>query len=262
MLFRSDAADSYYNALELELRRRFSQGLQFRANYTFAKSIDNASVLTASQGLNTPATLMDPYDSSRDRSRSAFDVAHRFGLNVTYELPLGQGKPFLGQPSGVLGKLVSGWQLNAIFNAQSGLPFTPTLGFNRSRNGDSRAPDRPDLAPGIAKATAAATGPNRWFDPTQFALPAAGTYGNVGRDVLSAPGLTELDLSLFKITKISERFNLQFRVEAFNLANRANFGVPFAVVSSASGAIPGSAGRIASTATTSRQLQFGLKLIW
>ena len=258
-----DAGDSYYNGLELEAIRRFSRGFQFRANHTFAKSMDNGSSLATGQSLHTPALILDPDDPRRDRSRSSYDVQHRFSLNASYELPLGRGKTFLGQASEVLDKLVTGWQLNAILNIQSGLPFTPILGFNRSRNGDTRAPDRPSFAPGTTQVrTFSSAGPNRWFDPTQFVLPAAGTYGNVGRTILVGPSQTALDISLFKTTEISERFNLQFRFETFNLLNHANFGLPLNVVLDPNGNVRGSAGRITSTATTSRQIQFGLKLIW
>jgi hypothetical protein len=103
--------------------------------------------------------------------------------------------------------------------------------------------------------------PSRWFDPNAFLLPTPGTWGNLGRGVFSGPGLASLDLSLFKTTSLSERAGLQFRVEGFNLLNRSNFGAPSANVFTA-GAISSTAGLITTTATTSRQIQFGLKLIF
>lgn len=104
--------------------------------------------------------------------------------------------------------------------------------------------------------------PERWYDPNAFALPEAGTFGNVGRNVLVGPGFQEVDLSLFKTTRLSEQFNLQFRVETFNLFNHTNFALPSAIALTPSGAPASAAGRITRTATTSRQIQFGLKLNW
>jgi hypothetical protein len=103
--------------------------------------------------------------------------------------------------------------------------------------------------------------PNQWFNPNAFVLPTPGTYGNLGRGTFTGPGLADFDLSLFKDTSISERATIQFRSEFFNLLNRANFGTPNAIVFSGSN-YSGSAGLVTSTTTTSRQIQFGLKLIF
>jgi hypothetical protein len=105
--------------------------------------------------------------------------------------------------------------------------------------------------------------PNRYFDPNAFVIPANGTYGNVGRDTLIGPGLALLDVSLLKQAQISEKLNLQFRAEAFNMLNHANFGTPNPVVFTQDSSAPSSiAGLITSTSTTSRQIQLGLKVIW
>jgi hypothetical protein len=146
---------------------------------------------------------------------------------------------------------------------QDGFPFTPLLGFSRSRDGNtSNFADRPDIAPGrkIDDSIYENNSAERWFDPTVFALQTAGTYGNAGRDILKAPGLVSLDASLFKTTYITERLNLQFRAEFFNLLNRTNLGIPATVVLTTAGVPASSAGRISRTSTTSRQIQFGLKL--
>jgi len=102
--------------------------------------------------------------------------------------------------------------------------------------------------------------PNLWYDPTAFALPVAGTYGDVGRNVLIVPGLRSFDLSLFKSTRLTERWNLQFRAEVFNLFNHPNFGVPSPIVLTTSGAPAAAAGLLSATSTSSRQIQFGVKL--
>ena len=103
--------------------------------------------------------------------------------------------------------------------------------------------------------------PDHWFNPQAFILPTPGTYGDVGRGVLRGPGLADLDLSLFKNTALSEKMNLQFRAESFNLLNRANFGTPNDIIF-ASGRYSPSAGLITTTATSSRQIQLSLKLIF
>src|SRR5207247_10659646 len=123
-------------------------------------------------------------------------------------------------------KLESGWQLNMIVNLQSGSRFTHTLGFNQSRDGDTNLPDRPDLAPGRTLKDIYLRTPEHWVDATAFTLPLAGTYGNVGRNVLTGPSLKTVDLSIFKTTRVTEQVTLQFRAEAFNVLNRANFGIP------------------------------------
>jgi hypothetical protein len=142
----------------------------------------------------------------------------------------------------------------------SGFPFTPQIGSNQSGDGDTRNPDRPSLNPTFSEPIVLGS-PNQWFNPKAFSLPLAGTFGDLGRGVFSGPGLAEVDASLFKTTAITERTNLQFRAEFFNVLNRANFGTPNATVFS-NGAISPSAGLITATATTSRQIQFGLKLIF
>ena len=158
------------------------------------------------------------------------------------------------------GKLIGGWQLNGIVTLLTGFPFTPQIGSNRSGDGDTRNPDRPSVNPAFSGPVLLRT-PNQWFNPNAFVLPVPGTYGNLGRETLTGPGLADVDISLFKNTRITERTSLQFRAEFFNLFNHPNFGTPNAIVFS-NGAISPTAGLITATATTSRQIQFGLKLIF
>jgi hypothetical protein len=142
----------------------------------------------------------------------------------------------------------------------SGFPVTPQVGSNRSGDGDTRNPDRPNFNPSFTGPVIKGQ-PNQWFDPKAFLPPAPGTYGNVGRGTLVGPGLASADVSLFKTTRLAERMSLQIRGEFFNVLNHANFATPNAAVFSGT-AISGSAGLITATATTSRQIQFGMKLIF
>ncbi len=259
----SDSGYSHYNALQLNLARRTSSGLDFRANYTWSKGLDNSSALTRHDAENTPPDVLDPFDPQRDYGLSAFDIRHRFTFSGGYELPLGYGRRFVSAASGLSAKIASGWQVNTVIAVQSGFPLTPLLGFNNSRNGNTGNPDRPDLARGVKSYSTIIVGtPNEWFNPNAFVLPPAGTYGDVGRTVLRGPGLADLDFSLFKNEQISEKLSLQFRAEFFNVLNRANFGIPGLVVLNRDGTVSPSAGLITATATPSRQIQFGLKLRW
>jgi hypothetical protein len=149
--------------------------------------------------------------------------------------------------------------LNGIATLLSGFPFTPQVGSNRSGDGDTRNPDRPSLNPSFTGPVILGS-PNRWFNPNAFILPAAGTWGTLGRGTFTGPGLANVDISLMKNTAITQGVTLQFRTEFFNALNHANFGPPNATVFSG-GASSASAGLITTTATTSRQIQFGLKLI-
>jgi hypothetical protein len=253
---------SSYNALNIDVSHRLTSGFQLRGVYTFAKSLDDGTAVNSSVGTNAPGFVMYPGNPKLDWGPSTSDVRHVAVINGSYELPFGHGKPFLRDLSGWREKFVSGWVLSGIETVQSGFPFTPQLGFNPTNNGDSRNPIRPSWNPSFAGPVILG-GPNQYFNPNAFILPPAGTYGNAGRDVLIGPGLAELDASLLKNTAISERVNLQFRAEFFNLLNRANFATPNPVVFSSAGTIPSpTAGVITSTSTTSRQIQFGLKLLW
>jgi hypothetical protein len=160
----------------------------------------------------------------------------------------------------VADRLVSGWQVNSVVTVLSGFPFSPVIGSNRSGNGDTIAPDRPSLNPAFSGPMIVGS-VNEWFNPNAYVLPTAGTFGDLRRGTLTGPGLAEVDSSLFKDTRISERMTLQFRAEFFNIANHANFRIPNTVVFSGS-SISSSAGIITATSTTSRQIQFGLKLIF
>jgi len=252
--------NSSYNALQIDVSHRFSSGLQFRANYTWSKDLDMNSGLTGAQANNQAQMILDRNDLRRDWGPSAYNLPNQANLSGSYELPFGKGKPWANNFGGLGSRLVSGWQLNSIVTLESGFPFTPQIGSNRSGDGDTRNPDRPSLNPAFSGPVIEGN-PNQWFNPSAFKLPTAGTYGNLGRGVFQGPGLAEVDASLFKDTVISERTHLQFRAEVFNLLNHTNLGTPNATVFS-NGAISPTAGLITATTTTSRQIQFGLKLIF
>jgi Carboxypeptidase regulatory-like domain len=253
---------SSYNALQVDISHRMSHGFQIRGAYTWSKSLDDGTALNSSVGANAPGFVMFPLNPKLDWSPSTSDARHIAAINSSYELPFGAGRKFLKSGHGVAPKLAGGWTLSAIETLQSGLPFTPQLGFNPTNNGDSRNPIRPSWNPAFSGPVILG-GPTQYFNPNAFILPPTGTYGNVGRDVLYGPGLATTDVSLAKNEKLSEKLRVQFRAEFFNVFNRVNFGSPNAVVFSSATTVPSAtAGVITGTATTSRQIQFGMKLLW
>jgi hypothetical protein len=256
---------SSYNALQVDLNRRFSGGLTLRGVYTFSKVLDDGDSVNATTSGGGPALASNPFNLRSDKGRGSFDVTHIGVANVTYALPIGRGGRFFSNGEGVTSRLISGWTVNSIVTLQTGFPFSPQLSYNPSNNGDTRNPVRPFANPAFNGPVILGS-PNKWFDPNAFVaasnIPAnGGFYGNVGRDTLVGPGLATWDFSALKDTRITERLNIQFRAEIFNLLNRANFDLPNAVVFTPSGVSP-TAGAITSTSTTSRQVQFGLKLLW
>ena len=160
-------------------------------------------------------------------------------------------------------KLIGNWQWNGILNVRSGYPIVPLVGSNRSGNGDARNPDVPNWNPDFkGKVILGVDGfkkTGHYFDPNALSLPLAGTFGNVARGALFGPGYVNLNTSLFKRIPLKESLNLQFRVEAFNVLNHANFDTPELIIFSERD-IAGSAGVIRDITTRERQIQFALRL--
>jgi hypothetical protein len=257
---------SNYNGLEVDVRRQLSHGLQLRGVYTFASNLDDGSAWNTSVSANTPAFVMYPGNPGLDYGPAATNIRHAAAINGTWELPFSDG--LLANP--VAKQLVGGWSVSGIATIQSGFPLSPQLGYNPTGSGDTRNPVRPNLAPNFHGPLYAKT-VAQWFNPAAFTAPYPGTFGNVGRDTLTGPGLAELDLALVKNTTIHEGLHAQFRAEFFNVLNRANFTTPNPVVFS-SGPTPkaptaevepsATAGVVSATSTTSRQIQFGLKILF
>ena len=254
--------DSSYNAMQIDLNHRFSGGLVLRGVYTWSKTLDDGDSLNPTTSGSEPAVVANPFDIRADKGLANFDVRNAAAISASYALPFGPGKQFLQNASGFGKTVVAGWTLNTIITMQGGFPFTPQLSYNPSNNGDGKDPVRPFVNPFFTGPVITGN-PNGWFNTSAFlAYPnASGFYGNLGRDTLIGPGLATWDMSVHKDFRIRERLALQFRAEAFNLLNRANFGFPNPVAYSTSGTSP-TAGVITNTSTTSRQIQLSLKLIW
>jgi len=253
-----------YHALNVSLLKRATRGLTFKANYSYSKALDLNSAILAPSGENEPANLVSAYNRNLNKGVAAYNPVHQFNSNFSYQLPFGAGQRFGGGASGRLNRLIGGWQWNGIVTAQTGFPFTPQIGFNNSGTGDGAVPDIADRNPNFKGPVILGT-VDHWFDPRAFSMPIAGTFGNAGRGAYRGPGLFNVDTSLFKRIPIRENVTLQFRVEAFNVLNRANFAFPNQVVfqgNSSNYSYSESAGQTTNTATASRQLQLALKLLF
>lgn len=248
-------ANSNYHSLQARFQQRLDFGLAVLGSYTWSKSIDDASNFFTSAG--DPNFPQDSNNLRPERGRSNFDVRHRLSLSYVYDLPFGKGKRYLTD-NGWVSTLLSGWQTLGIVTWQTGRPFTVALLPEIDNSGTGRsalgfgANDRPNVVgnPILGQPT-----PDQWFNTSAFTFPAPGTFGNAGRNILEGPGYQNVNVSLVKNTGLSERFNLQFRVEAFNLFNHPNFNLPDNFLGSPT------FGRITS-ARDPRHIQFGVKLLF
>src|SRR3989475_4695457 len=254
-----------YHAMNVSVLKRATRGLTFKANYSFSKALDLNSAILAPSGENEPTNLVSPFNRNLNKGVAAYNPAHQFNTNFSYQLPFGSGQRFGGGASGWMNRLIGGWQWNGIATAQTGFPFTPTIGFNNSGTGEGTQPtDVADRNPNFKGPVILGT-VDHWFDPRAFSMPIAGTFGNAGRSAYRGPNLFNVDTSLFKRIPLRESVTLQFRAEAFNVLNRANFAFPNSVVfqgNSANYSYSESAGQITNTATTARLIQFALKLLF
>jgi hypothetical protein len=256
---------SNYHALQVDVNRRFSQGFSLRGVYTWSKALDDGDSLNGTAAANAPGLVSNPFNLRADYGLATYDVRHIAVINGVYQLPFGRGRALGRGLEGWRNVLASGGSVNSIITIQSGFPFTPQLSYNPSNNGDTRNPVRPFVNPDFSGPIVLGK-PNQWFNPNAFLAPSnvagnLGFYGNLGRDTLIGPGLATWDFSALKETTLRERLIVQFRAEIFNLLNRANLNTPNLIAFTPSG-VSGTAGAITSTSTTSRQVQFGLKLIW
>jgi hypothetical protein len=254
--------DSSYNSLQADLNHRFSHDLSLRGVYTWSKALDDGDSLNSTTAGNAPGLVSNPNDIKADWGPATYDVRNLGVISVVYGLPFGNGKRFATGLGKFGNGAVSGWSVNSLVVIQAGFPFTPQLSYNPSNNGDTRNPVRPFANPNF-HGSAILGKPSQWFNPSAFLQPPAnsGFFGNLGRDTLVGPGLATWDFSAVKETALYERLNLQFRAEIFNLLDRANFNTPNLIVFTPTG-VSGTAGAISSTSTTSRQVQFGVKLLW
>jgi hypothetical protein len=240
---------SNYQGLSFVFRQQGFKGLTMLASYTWSHTTDIGA------DSNGGSNVMDPYNWRRDYGNANWDIRHRFVSSFNYELPF-----FLSSSSKLLKNTLGGWQANGVITVQTGFPFT--VGISADQANAGRGAQRPDV---IAPVTVNC-GPGyltNCISGSSFALPSLYTYGNLGRNTFTGPGLVNADLSFFKNIALAERFKLQFRTELFNSLNHPAFSNP-AVTWTPSSVTPGATnfGSITTTSNNNRQIQFGLKLLF
>jgi hypothetical protein len=243
--------NSDYNSLGVKLQQRFARGLTFVAAYTWSRSIDNGSNVRQHNGdVQNP---QNTYDLRDERGLSNFQVEHRSVNSIVWELPVGKGRRWLnlgGLPNAMLG----GWQLSSIVTMQTGLPFTLLSGLDAANTG-GQGNQRPS-ATGVSPNPPNGRNTQQWFNTTAFTLPPPYTFGNVGRNAMIGPGLFSWDFSMLKEFPMFESHRLEARFEAFNFLNHPSFGAPDSTLTDTA------FGKISSTATIMRQIQFALKYVF
>jgi len=256
-------ADSYYDALQVDFAKRASHGFDFHAAYTWGKSIDTLSATEADDAFPNGLFNQFFFNPRTSRGLSDFNVAQAVVASFNWEIP--------GPESNwkVVRWAASGWQLGGLYKASTGQPFTAILGGDPVGQKVDETSEPPDRITGPGCQTLTNPGnPDHYIKTQCLAFPnPSNRWGNLGRNTLIGPGQSKLDASIFKnnrIQRISETFNAQFRAEFFNILNHTNFSSPTSnnVVFDQNGVPVPSAGLITSTQTTSRQIQFALKLIW
>ena len=290
--------DSFYEGLQLGVQKRMSHGLQVQGSFTWGKSIDNNSGAIAGDTLANSITSLYWFDLHTSRGVSDYNIGRVLVINGSWQIPSSKA-------GGLLGWASNGWQIGGILKVNDGLPLTPTLGSggdplgekssdpfdfpNRLTTPNCASPINPRNVAGYIKTECfglptaptsvasqcisnSATAKTGFFNAVTPA--SSGTVycsnlaGNAGRNIIVGPGLINLDSSLFKnnyIRAISENFNAQFRLEIFNILNRANFNVPALTsdnILTQTGGSDSNAGLLQSTVTNPRQIQFALKLTW
>jgi hypothetical protein len=271
----SSTGVSWYNALQVNLKKQMTHGLQFQTAYTWSKALDTAqgqkftdSVSRVGSG-NSNVFAQNPFERGLEWAPAGFDAAHNLRFNMLYRLPG-------AELQGLVGKVLGGWWFGTIIAAQTGSPFHPTVAADRARAGVSgRNAVRPNYvtAENIATAQPGAviydpdtviTGdPNNWFNANMFTLAPLGTVGNVGRHILRGPGRATWDMSVnkdFPLGFLGEAGKLQFRAEAFNVLNRANFGTPNSETFGTAATPFSVAGQITNTNGENRQIQLSLRM--
>ena len=284
-------ANSYYHALKLGLRKRFGSGFSYQLSYQWQKIIDQGTSVSGNRNEFTSDVdaTSNWLDHSFDQGRSTFSIGRVLTANGTFELPFGPGRRFGASTSGFAAKLIEGWSINAIVSFSDGAPTSFEGASRITCSFCNTGRMRPQLKVG-EEISPITEDPNQWYGPNSiFTLPAiinladgtpcdtrnaapfscAGTYtnvgGTVGRTAVNGPGAATLDFAIHKGFSVGETANIQFRAEFFNIMNRSNFGTPRINALSPSGSnrcCTRTFGLVENTATTSRQIQLALKVLF
>jgi len=256
--WRGTKNNSDYQGLSIAIKRSFSRGLLFAANYMWSHEIDDGS---NGSGDGDSLVAQNVACQPCERSSGAFDSQHVLNFNAIYELPFGEGKAHLSS-AGAMRTIFGSWSVSSLVIAHTGFPVNVTVDRQASDTPDGNTNNqRPDLVPGVPLAPLGGQGIGSWINPAAFTDPAPGTWGNAPRNLLRAPGAWQIDAGVAKRVLLTERFQLQFRTDVFNIFNHPQYGAPNADISAKG------FGQIASTINigpvgtgTARQIQFALRL--
>ena len=251
-------SDSEFHSWQNSLKQSYSNGVTFILAYTFSKSIDGGGGVGS--GSNSSGTAQNPYNLRAERGLSDFDVRHRVVFSPVAELPFGKGKPFLND--GLASKIVGGFQLSGIFSYQTGRPLTVTDSATNT-SGLFGNNDRPNVIANPNASVDSTTGVRthtvaEWFNTHAFAANTPLQFGNAGRNIITGPAYTDLDLTLSRNFPLFERFSGQFRAESFNLLNHPNFFNPLTTGAQFGASSFGSI----TQANNPRDLQFSLRILY
>ena len=253
--YQNSSNDGYTHAFQASIQRSFSTGWMLSANYEWSHSIDDGGL-----GGGEADTPQNNQCIPCERASSDQDVRSYFRASTIYQLPFGRGRSFLNSNGRVADLFLGGWQLSAIASARTGLPVNITM--SRSTNA---LPDqinknqRPNRVPGVPLYPSQRT-PAHWLNSDALVAPANGTWGNLGRNAVRAPGIWQIDPAVSKRFAVTEKVGLNFRAEAFNVLNRAQLGTPAATFGASNyGQITNSYSTNATGTGTPRELQFSLK---
>ncbi len=238
---------NYYAGL-VRAEKRYSQGLNLIASYTYSKFLENTNDPGTNAGADS-GPYSNYYNRRADYGPSANDIRNRFSFSSVYELPVGAGRQFLNK--GFLSKVVGGWGLGNLTILQSGAPFTVVTQTNNT-NAFSAGVQRADVA-SDPNLDSGARSVARWFNTAAFSQPAIFHFGNEGRNILRAPGIFTMDFSLRRNFNLTERIHLQFRGEFFNALNHTNLSIPGRTFGATDFGIISAAG-------PARQIQVGARL--
>jgi hypothetical protein len=302
MDYKTSGGSDHYDSLQTTLNRRFSKGLTLGAQYTWGHSLGNTG------GSNEAQTQQNPFDFSQDYGNNAFDVRHSLNASVMYELPVGKGRKYMSGSSRLVETVLGGWEIGGVTNFRTGLPIDLTIArndiayvvnstgklvnspvvaadgtvlttpvVNNPYGGAFRNNRRPSVVAGVSPYLSSSSDSRVFLNPAAFTIPAAGTFGNLGRWVLHGPSLSQVDLTLHKRFPISEKVNVEFRSEIYNIFNHTNFANPVSRLNNSLGTLQpgnpytssaagGTFGMSTSTVTkdvglgASRQIQLALRL--
>ena len=249
--------NSIYHALLARVEHRMSNGMSIMAAYTLSKEIDD--MIPSVNGFPGESFSGAPpqnfYNLRGERALASWDTPQTLVLSYVYEFPIGPGKPLFNQ-GGLVGKIIGGWQINGNTTFQSGFPLQVTGGNNNGTNAGTGRPNWDGTKPTLSGAVQDRL--LKYFNTAAFSFNAPFAFGNTPRMMpdLRSPGVNNFDVSLFKNTRIHERYQLQFRAESFNTFNRVQFGVPNSSINSTA------FGVISSQQNSPRNLQLGLRLLF